>query len=140
MGARPLVRVWLVLAALVLITSCESTAAPGRSPGPSLAPVVSSPLPPSPSPAVVALSGQGSKVLSPVHLEASNYRVSWTATGGTDNFQVTLHGAPGSDTLLVNEIPPNPSSGEAFLNAGGGDYVLEVKASTLVWTITFTPI
>jgi hypothetical protein len=135
------VRVWLALAALVvLITSCDSNAVPGRSPGPSLAPVVSSPSPTPPSPKVISLSGRGSKVLSPIHLEASNYRVSWKATGGTDNFQVTLHGAPGADTLLVNEIPPNPSSGEAFLNAGGGDYVLEVKASTLVWTITFTPI
>jgi hypothetical protein len=64
-------------------------------------------------------------------------RVTWTARG-SDNFIVTLHGQ--HDTLLVNEIPPNPASGETFLNAGGGDYDLEIQAATLTWTVTFTPI
>jgi hypothetical protein len=82
----------------------------------------------------------------------SSYRVSWTAKGGAGSFVVSLHsapganpyftfmGAPGSDMVLVNEAPPNPSSGEAILNANGWDYTLEIKAPNLTWTITFTPI
>ena len=71
-----------------------------------------SPSPAGPSPVAVHFSGKGSKVISPVQLEAARYRVTWTARGGTDNFIVTLHGQ--DDTLLVNEIPPKPASGETF--------------------------
>jgi hypothetical protein len=40
----------------------------------------------------------------------------------------------------VNEIPPNPSSGETVFDAPiTGDYYLEVAASTLTWTITPYP-
>lgn len=87
----------------------------------------------------VAVSGQGSKVVSPFHLAGGNYKVTWSAQGH-DNFIV--HILLGSQTQsLVNEIPPAPASGETlFTSPQESDYTLEVKASTLTWTITFTPI
>lgn len=84
----------------------------------------------------VSLSGSGSKVIN-VELASADYRVTWTATGH-DNFIVIVHGQ--SDTHLINEIPPSPSSGEAFFPSGGGQFTVEIKASTLTWTITFTPV
>jgi hypothetical protein len=50
-----------------------------------------------------------------------------------------VHGS--SDLHLVNEIPPNPPSGETFLKVDdAGTYQLQVQASTLTWTITLTPL
>jgi hypothetical protein len=39
---------------------------------------------------------------------------------------------------LINEIPPQPASGEVLFQSGGGLYLLEVNAATLTWTLTFT--
>jgi hypothetical protein len=89
---------------------------------------------------VISLNEQGSKV-QPVTLEDGSYRVDWTAQGGQDNFILIIHGASNSSQHLVNEVPPNPSSGQTlFQSSGGGTYTLEIKASTLSWAITFTPI
>src|SRR5437773_482600 len=41
---------------------------------------------------------------------------------------------------LINEIPPDPSSGEASLTVDSGDYFLSVEAATLKWSITFTKV
>jgi hypothetical protein len=90
---------------------------------------------PKPVPTPLTLTGQGSKVTPPFRLDGANYRVKWSATG-SGYFGVHIHA--GADVQgLVNEIPPNPSSGEAFFRANGGDYFLEIDASKLGWTITF---
>lgn len=131
----------LVIFLVATAESCGNQGLPGASPGQQSTSSAAPAIPvatPTPKPAPIALSGTGSKVIDSVVLNAGSYRVSWTATGGSDNFIVHIHGANGADEGLVNEIPPNPSSGEAFFQAGGGLYVLEVKASTLSWTITFT--
>lgn len=92
---------------------------------------------PTPAPTPLALSGQGSKVL-PLDLARGQYRLSWTAKGN-DNFILHLEGG-GATMPLVNQIPPDPSSGETFLRVDGGHYVLTVAAATLTWTITLTPL
>jgi hypothetical protein len=66
-----------------------------------------------PAPTPLVLTGQGSKVTSPFHLDAGNYRVSWTATGESTNLIVHIRAGQQVDGL-INEIPPKPSSGEAF--------------------------
>jgi hypothetical protein len=92
---------------------------------------------PAPVPTPIELSGQGSEVPT-VHLIPGRYKVSWTAQGH-DNFIVILHEA--QDVHLVNQVPPDPASGEAFLPvSNSGDYPLEVQAATLTWTLTFTRI
>jgi len=65
------------------------------------------------------------------------YRVSWQAQGRS-NFIVRLEGS--DTTHLVNEILPNPSSGDAFARLGGGHYALDVQAAQATWSITFTPV
>jgi hypothetical protein len=97
---------------------------------PTLAPAAFSPL---------TLTGQGSKVTDPFHLPDGTYRVSWSAQGGPDNFIVHVHQGT-QEQGLVNEIPPNPSSGEAALTVGDGDYFLSVEAATLKWSVTFTKV
>lgn len=93
--------------------------------------------PPAPLPTPTELSGQGSEVPT-VHLTAGRYRVSWTAQGH-DNFVVIVHAA--QDVHLVNKIPPEPASGEAFLSVSDTeDYPVEIQAATLTWTLTFTRI
>ena len=86
----------------------------------------------------ITASGQGSKVL-PLALGVGNYRLDWSAQGH-DNFIVDIH-LGSQDQSLVNEIPPSPSAGQTlFSSPETTDYTLQVKASTLTWTITFTPI
>jgi hypothetical protein len=103
--------------------------------------VAATPIPtvtPTPTPEVVqpiTLSGTGSKVLDPIEVPKGFWRVSWKADGRS-NFAVKVHGQ--QDTLLVNEILPNPSSGEAALDSAGGRFVFEVQASQATWTITVT--
>jgi hypothetical protein len=80
-------------------------------------------------------SGTGSKVTGHFNLQKKAYKVSWSAQGGPSNFAVYIRGT--GKNLLVNEIPPNPSSGETVFDSGGGDFFLEVEGSTLTWTITF---
>jgi hypothetical protein len=92
------------------------------------------PASPAPAPTPLALSGTGSKVVG-FDLPQGSYKLAWTAQGH-DNFIVRLEGAESSG--LVNEIPPDPSSGETFVRLGGGHYNLNVKASTLTWSVTFT--
>ena len=130
-----------LVAGTICGNALASSSKPATTPTPGdLVPVTAAPVVSTPTPRqVVSLNGQGSKVL-PINLEGS-YRVDWAAQGGLDNFEVIIHGAAGASQLLVNEIPPNPSSGQTlFESSGGGAYNLEVKASTLSWTITFTPI
>jgi hypothetical protein len=97
---------------------------------------------PGPSPVprhVVTESGQGSKIITPFHLGQGNYKVTWTAQGH-DNFIVHINLGDQSQHL-VNEIPPTPASGEVLFDSPQeADYILDVQASTLSWSITFTPI
>jgi hypothetical protein len=88
-----------------------------------------------PAPTPLTLTGQGAKVTSPFHLDAANYRVKWS-TIGEHYFSVHVHAGEQVE-LLVSEINPNPSSGEAFFRANGGEYFLEIKAESQTWTITF---
>ena len=122
--------------ALVSSSKTPSTSAPTPN---NAAPATAEPVRSTPTPRqVVSLNGQGSKVLS-VTLSTGSYRVDWTAQGH-DNFQLTMHLGSQSQNL-VNEIPPDPASGQALFEAPqDGAYTLELKASTLTWTITFTPI
>lgn len=111
------------------VSTTTGTAAPSSSAVPTPRPTRS----PTPAPTPIALSGQGSKVLT-VALAAGRYKVSWSAQGN-DNFIVKAHGA--GDLVLVNEIPPNPSSGETLLTVQDtGSYTLEVQAATLTWSMT----
>ena len=140
---RTVRRAATVVLSAFLLAACSATdqGMPGSSPSSASAADRTSPTPiptPTPAPTPLALSGSGSKVTDPFHLASGNYRVSWTAQGHS-NFIVHIH-AGDQDQGLVNEIPPEPSSGEAFFRAGGGQYFLEIDASTLTWTITFTPI
>jgi hypothetical protein len=94
---------------------------------------------PTAAPTPQTLSGTGSKVL-PIVLAAGRYKVAWTAEGH-DNFIVTILGGGSNQVHLVNEIPPNPSSGETVLEVHDtGSYTVQVEAATLTWTITLTPL
>lgn len=86
------------------------------------------------------ISGTGSKVTSSFTLLEAPYRVSWSAQGERENFIVHIRNAAGGDEGLVNEIHPEPSSGEEFFDSPGGEFFLEVDASELSWTATFTKI
>jgi len=108
------------------VTEIPSSPQPARSATPTQSPV--------------QLSGQGSKVTDPFHLAAGTYKIAWKADGGPDNFIVGAHRGTVEQPGLVNEIPPNPSSGETTLSVDAGDYFLDVKASNLSWTITLTKI
>jgi hypothetical protein len=92
---------------------------------------------PTPAPTPLTLSGTGSKVTDHFNLDAGNYKVDWTAQGH-DNFIVHIHGEGSGEQGLVNEIPPDPASGEILFQSGGGSFFLDIQASTLRWTITFT--
>ena len=117
----------------------------GAAPLPVASAPVATPTPtPVAKPSPLALSGQGSKVVE-FDLPKGSYRLSWTAKlsgqdkyTSQDNFIVHLEGAESSG--LINELPPNPSSGESFVRLGGGHYALDVKASVLSWSITFTAV
>ena len=86
--------------------------------------------------ATAKLSGQNSKVLE-VDLPGGRYRMSWTAVG-SGYFGVRLEAEESS--LLVNEVPPEPSSGETFVRLDRGRHIFSVEASNLNWTITFVPL
>jgi len=64
-----------------------------------------------------------------------NYRVSWQASGDS-NFVVYIQGQ--SKDLLVNEILPNPSSGQVLFSSAGGQFIISVEASNATWRLTFT--
>jgi hypothetical protein len=102
---------------------------------------------PSPTPSPVQpilLSGTNSKVTDPMEIPPGNYRVSWKATdtqqiGGTtvsELFEVYVQGQ--QKNLVVNEVLPNPSSGEALFSSGGGSFIIDVEVSSATWRITFT--
>jgi hypothetical protein len=93
---------------------------------------------PAPKPAPISLHGQGSTVTDPMYIPTGNYKLAWTAQGH-DNFIVHVEWSSGSDGL-VNEIPPEPASGETVFFSGGGQHLFVIRASTLMWTVTLTPI
>ena len=111
-----------VVVACVLLGACGGSAAPA--------------IAPSPSPLTVR-SQSSADARYPIHLDKRHYKVTWTAQGN-DNFNVVIQGNNLFDTL-ISAIPPNPSSGQGFLDAPGGDYYLVPAPTTLTWTITFTP-
>ena len=112
-------------------TTTSATAAPTAVV--TAAPTVAATQTPAPTPQT--LSGSGSKVLT-VNLAAGRYKVAWTAQGH-DNFMLDVLGT--RDVSLVNEIPPNPASGETVLTVqDSGSYTVQVQAATLTWTITLT--
>lgn len=87
------------------------------------------------------LTGSGSKVTAGFTLLEAGYRVSWVARGsGTDNFILHIRSADGRKEALVNEIYPEPASGEEFFDSPGGEFFLVVDASELSWTVTLTKI
>jgi hypothetical protein len=87
----------------------------------------------------ITLTGTGSKVTDKFDLPAGSYKLSWQASGpSSDNFIVHVHSS--AESGVVNEIPPNPSSGEASFDSTGGPAYLTIEASTLTWTITITSI
>lgn len=117
--------------------SAATVTTPSAVGSPAATPTLKSPVPAPPAPAPVALSGTGSKVLT-VTLAQAPYRVSWNATGH-DNMIVHIRQGT-ADEGLVNQIPPDPSSGEEFFDSPGGSLIVEVQAATLAWNITFTQI
>ncbi|MDP9403609.1 MAG: hypothetical protein M3P85_09815 [Actinomycetota bacterium] len=87
------------------------------------------------------LSGTGSKVTQKFTLLEAGYRVTWSARGSdNDNFIVHIRTPDGRDRGLVNEIYPEPASGEEFFDSPGGEFFLVVDASELSWTVTLTKI
>jgi hypothetical protein len=84
----------------------------------------------------IDLAGTGSSVRE-IDFPAGNYRLRWSAVGH-GNFMVDLEGTESSN--LVNEIAPDPASGEAFARIGGGHYALNIQAATLSWTLSFVPL
>ena len=94
---------------------------------------------PVPTASEIKLSGQNSTISDPIYLVSGNYKISWTSQG-TGNFVVKLHWGDSGERLLVNEIPPNPASGETAFDSGGGYHLLEIEAPNQQWTITLTPL
>jgi hypothetical protein len=94
---------------------------------------------PSPSRTAITITGHGDQATSPspFHLDAGDYRVLWSAQGNAV-FIVSIASVTQSASL-VTEVAPLPSSGEVTFKANGGDYHLVLEASTVTWTITFTP-
>lgn len=78
-----------------------------------------------------------------MEIPPGNYRVTWQATdtetiGGqtvSENFVVYIQGQ--EKNLLVNEVLPNPSSGEALFSSAGGSFIIEVQMSSGTWQLTF---
>ena len=135
---------WLIALAVLVAVACGGGggAAPLASGSPP-SPIAASPTPSPVQP--IVLSGTNSKVTDPVEIPLGNYRVSWQATDtarwsdGTvrsENFIVHVQGE--STTYLINEILPNPSSGEALFASAGGSFILDVQVSEATWQITFT--
>ena len=79
-----------------------------------------------------------------MEIPPGNYRVSWQATdtktiGGTtvsELFEVYVQGQ--EKTNIINEVLPNPSSGEALFSSAGGSFIIDVEVSSATWQITFT--
>lgn len=74
-----------------------------------------------------------------MEIPPGNYRVSWQAidTGAySENFFVYIQGQ--SRNLLVNEVIPTVDHGESLFSSLGGQFIIEVKASSATWKITFT--
>ena len=94
---------------------------------------------PSPSATAITITGHSDHATSPspFHLDARDYRVSWSAQGN-DVFIVSIASQTQSGSLIT-EVAPVPTSGNVTFNADGGDYHLVLEASTITWTITFTP-
>ena len=119
---------WVVVAVLVVIVSAlfvvEATLG---------APKPTAPVPP---PEPYTLSGTGTMVTEPIHAPAGVYVVDWSATG-RGNFIVHAT-QQGLTRYLVNEIPPNPPSGQTRFVSNGGSYIFTVEASSLRWSLTFT--
>jgi hypothetical protein len=93
---------------------------------------------PAPKPGVIALQGQGSTVTDPMYIPTGNYKVAWTAQGH-DNMIVHVYWSSGEQGL-INEIPPDPASGETLFFSGGDEHLFAVDAATLTWTLTLTPV
>jgi hypothetical protein len=93
---------------------------------------------PAPKPAPISIQGQGSRVTDPMYIPTGNYKLAWTAQGH-DNFIVHVQWSNGSKGV-VNEIPPEPASGETLFTSGGAEHLFAVDAATLNWSITLTPI
>jgi hypothetical protein len=132
------------LTVLLLVTACGGQQ--GLTPAqaqPATAAATATPTP-VPTPEVVqpiTLSGTGSKVLDPIEVPKGFWRVSWKAetTGRSVNFTVRTHGQ--EDTLVVNALLPNTTSGESSFNSAGGRFVFTIEASEIgqtTWTITLT--
>ena len=108
-------------------------------------PVVATPSP-TPSPVQpILLSGTNSKVSDPIDIPPGSYRISWQATDTgrwsdgsvmSENFFVYIQGQ--NKTLVVNEVLPNPSSGEALFSSAGGSFIIDVEVSKATWNLTFT--
>src|SRR5713101_6810794 len=106
----PTLRRLAIVAAAIGLAACSGTggAAPLASGAPP-SPVAASPAPSPVQP--IVLSGTNSKVTDPMTIPPGNYRVSWQASGDS-NFAIWIQGQQKS--LLVNEILPNPNSGEVL--------------------------
>jgi hypothetical protein len=87
----------------------------------------------------IALSGTNSKVTNPIEIAPGNWRVSWQATdtgGFSELFEVYIVGQ--SRDNIVNEVLPATNHGEALFTSSGGQFIVEVQASTTKWKMTFT--
>lgn len=134
-GRALLTAVGAIVLLLVGVVLGRASAQPASTPATSATTATSAA--PTAAPTPQALSGTGSKVV-PVTLAAGRYKLAWTAQG-SDNFIVKLLGQ--NTVGVVNEIPPNPTSGETVLSVqDSGNYQMQVEASTLTWTITLTPL
>src|SRR2546422_472557 len=122
----------VVLCATVLV-ACGGTGAAPLSSGTPPSPVAASPSPVQSPVQPIMLSGTNSKVTDPMDIPPGNYRVSWTAKdtqqiGGTtvsELFEVYLQGQ--DKTNLINEVLPNPSSGETLFKSLGGSFIVDVE-------------
>jgi len=86
-------------------------------------------------------SGVGGKVTGKFTLARGGYKVEWRATGPRGNFIVQIHDSAGNSyPSIVNEIPPDPSSGEGFFKSPGGEFYLEAESSQFTWTVTLTKV
>lgn len=141
------------VAALFVASACSgdtnSTLAARTTPTPDATAGQSPAAVPTPASKVVVVKNKGSRVAH-VTLAAISYTVAWTAKGGTcfgsagcngDNFVVDIVGAGGASDNIINEITIyKGSSGETLYTINDpGAYILKVDASSLSWTLTFTP-
>ena len=135
-------KLFIVTALAVLAVACASSSGPSAAncPSPAAAATAAATAAPTKAPVAstqpVTVGGHGNS-RPEVDLPKGYVKVDWTAKGHS-NFSVRLIRSDGLETLLVNEIPPDPSSGESFIRLAGGHYELDISASALDWTITFT--